>query len=479
MNVLVIVPTFNEAQNVGPLLARLQRVDERLDYLFVDDNSPDGTGTVLDRLALQTKGMNVLHRTSKEGIGSAHMAGLDWAVRNGYQTVITMDCDATHSPEDIPSFLKAAEGADVVIGSRYMAEGSIAGWHIIRRFITNLGHALTRAFLGISYDCTGAFRLYRLDRIPAGLFETVRSKTYPFFFESLFLLHNNGAKIVEIPIHLPPRASGSSKMPLIEPFRGLHHLIGMALDRFIRPEVLRVPKSKIQPCVGVQDMAGWDAYWERSGNTNSLVYQTIATVYRRLVITRRLEQNIREVFTRGATVLHEGCGSGHVDVHNQDYLRITALDASTEALGLYSRNVPRADSIVHASVFHLPFGNGTYDGAYHLGVIEHFSEEEIISFLHETRRVLKPDGKLLIFWPNQKGTSVAVLRVWHALLRTFKTNSPPLHPPEISLLRDRKWAAELLNKGGFALDSYCFDYRDFWVQSVITASPLRDTSEMS
>ena len=148
-------------------------------------------------------------------------------------------------------------------------------------------------------------------------------------------------------------------------------------------------------------------------------------------------------------------------------VHITAVDTSLKALQIYRRCVPFAKDVCHASGFDLPFAEASFDGAYHLGVIEHFSETEMKQFLAELHRVIKPGGKLLIFWPHEKATSVAVIKIWHHLAGA---NAAPLHPPEISLAKNRKWVASILSQAGFQMDYYQFDFRDFWVQAVIRAT---------
>jgi len=465
---LVIIPTYNERANIAPIISQLEAQGLECECLFVDDGSPDGTGEAVAEAARTRSWIRLLQRGKKLGIGSAHLDALAWARANSFPCVITMDCDLTHSPADIPAMLEAAEGADVVIGSRYMRRGSLAGWNWKRKILTRTAHLLTRVLLGIRYDCTGAFRVYRLDRISPDVFDLVRSNGYAFFFESLFLLANNGAKVMEVPICLPPRTYGSSKMPADEPFRGIRHLTAMAADRFLRPESFRIPHHRIHSNPGLDDAGGWDAYWSRAAAAGNRSYQALATAYRRLVITRRLTHEIRRVFQSGDKVLHAGCGSGHVDEENQKYVRITAVDTSLRALEIYSRCVPGAEAVCHASIFDLPFSDGTFDGVYHLGVIEHFSADEIQSILRELRRVMKPDGRMLIFWPHCRATSVAVLKIWHALARK---ESPPLHPPEISLNKGRSWTRHILESAGWEMESYAFGIRDFWVQAVITARP--------
>ena len=473
MNPLIIIPTYNERRNVALIAEHLLGLSIALDILFVDDNSPDGTGKVLASLAKNNPCLQVLHRHTKDGIGSAHVTGLSWAWKCGYRVVVTMDCDLTHSAEDVPRLLKAAESSDVVVGSRYLRRDSLRGWNWRRKLLTHIAHFLTRLFLGIPYDATGAFRAYRLDRLPPGIFELVRSKTYPFFFESLFILHTNGIKIREIPIDLPPRAYGSSKMPLSEPFVGVKYLFNLAMTRALDREVFLYSDRFVQVDCALHDVQGWDAYWDGERTGTSRLYATIATIYRKAVIARRLDAMIRKTFAPKCELLHAGCGSGQVDMSFQNEMKITAVDSSLSALKRYVRTVPGAKCVRHASIMDLPFVDSSFDGIYNLGVMEHFSRQDIIAIVREFRRVLKQDGRLLMFWPHSRATSVALLACWRSLGSIYSRGvAVPLHPPEISLVRSKKWIERLLGEAGFVLEAYEFSWRDFWVQAVVTARPV-------
>ena len=186
------------------MLARRSSVPVELDILFLDDHSPDGTGKVIDSFAAQDPRVFTIHRKGKLGVGSAHFDGIAWAYDRGYTVLVTMDCDFTHPPAKILDALEEKDAADVVVGSRYMTQGSLSGWNPVRKLLTWTGHALTRTLLGMTYDATGAFRLYRLDRIPRPAFSLVTSKGYSFFFESLYILHSNRLAIKEIPIQIQP-----------------------------------------------------------------------------------------------------------------------------------------------------------------------------------------------------------------------------------------------------------------------------------
>jgi dolichol-phosphate mannosyltransferase len=229
MGILIFIPTYNERGNVARLCQQLNALREHqptpviADILFVDDNSPDGTGEALDQLAAQYPHIHVIHRAGKEGIGTAHQVGIRYAYAHGYDTLITMDCDGTHPPEYIPEFLAEAN-ASVAVGSRYLKRNSLDEWTWLRRIMTYGGHTLTRTFLNMPYDASSAYRRYRLKQIPLQLFDLVQARGYGFFFESLYALHVNHFAIHEVGIILPARGSGESKMSFQEAWHGISRI---------------------------------------------------------------------------------------------------------------------------------------------------------------------------------------------------------------------------------------------------------------
>ena len=222
---LIIIPTYNEKGNVENIYKDITTLGIPLDILFIDDNSPDGTGEVLDNLVSSHDNISVIHRKSKLGIGSAHLEGVNYAYRENYQILITMDCDYTHHPLDIPRFLELSKGIDVVVGSRFLQPNSIKGWGFIRIFLTHFGHLLTRHMLNIPFDASGAFRLYNIKNINLDLFNMVESKGYAFFFESLYLFLRRNLIIKEVSITLHKRHYGRSKMKVKDMFSGLLQLL--------------------------------------------------------------------------------------------------------------------------------------------------------------------------------------------------------------------------------------------------------------
>jgi dolichol-phosphate mannosyltransferase len=226
---LLAVPTYNERDNVERLIAEIVEVVPGLDLLFLDDASPDGTGDLLESLKARYPTLAVSHRPGKLGIGSAHLDAIAWAYDKGYETLLTMDADFTHPPSYLPEILSKGTEADVVVGSRYLLPNSLDEWTLFRRLLTRGGHLLTRTLLGLREDASSAYRLYRLDRIPRAAFSLVRARGYSFFFESLYVLRVNGFRIREVPIVLPARASGRSKMGIMDAGKGLLHLALMCL----------------------------------------------------------------------------------------------------------------------------------------------------------------------------------------------------------------------------------------------------------
>jgi dolichol-phosphate mannosyltransferase len=466
---LVFIPTYNEAENVGPMLQQLTGLPVEFDVLFIDDGSPDGTGRLLDELSEAYQNVHVLHRSGKLGIGTAHRQGIDWAYTHGYTTLITMDCDFTHPPEKIPELIEGGEGYAVVVGSRYLLRHSLAGWNILRKLLTWTGHTLTVALLGMRYDATGAFRLYRLDRIPRYAFDVVVSRGYSFFFESLYVLYLNGVSIREIPIALPPRTYGHSKMSVQEVFRSVKLLLTIFLLKLLNPEKFRFSEPFARDDAVPSDAQGWEEYWKKEDLGHDLLYDTVAAFYRKVIIRPTLNRFLRRYFSQDAAVLHAGCGGGQVDVDARQWLRITAMDISVNALNFYKRTNGGDGRLLHGSLLAIPLPDGTLDGIYNLGVMEHFTSEEIGAILAEFRRVLKPGGRVVIFWPPEFGLSVRFFKVVKTILEIVLRRTVKLHPDEITRLRSRSHAIGIFEQAGFRVLEYAFGPRDLFTYSIVVA----------
>jgi len=210
---LVILPTYNERDNLPLLIPRILDVDHGVDVLIVDDNSPDGTGILADGFASKQNRVKVLHRNRKLGLGTAYVTGFRYALARGYDRVVEMDSDLSHRPEDLRSLLDASAYADVVVGSRNVPGGSTVGWSPIRKLVSRGGSLYTRWLLRLPIaDCTGGFKCFRRSALVRLDLEQVLSNGYAFQVEVNYACHKAGLTFLEVPITFPERVAGRSKM---------------------------------------------------------------------------------------------------------------------------------------------------------------------------------------------------------------------------------------------------------------------------
>jgi dolichol-phosphate mannosyltransferase len=215
MRTLVIVPTYNERDNLPLLVPAILNADADLDMLIVDDNSPDGTGELAEELAAREPRLTVLHRPGKLGLGTAYVAGFEHARAHDYERIIEMDADFSHRPDDLPALMSAAITADVVVGSRNVNGGATVGWSWIRTAISRGGSRYARLLLSLPInDCTGGFKCFRrsaLDRLDLA---RLHAKGFAFQIEVNHACHQAGLSFAEVPITFADRAAGRSKMSL-------------------------------------------------------------------------------------------------------------------------------------------------------------------------------------------------------------------------------------------------------------------------
>ena len=214
MRVLVVVPTYNEAESLPGTLGRLRRAVPAADVLVVDDNSPDGTGDLADALAADDSCVHVLHRAGKQGLGAAYVAGFRWGLGAGYDVLVEMDADGSHQPEQLPALLSALEGgADLALGSRWVPGGAVHNWPRSRQVLSRGGNAYTRLVTGIGLrDATGGFRAFRREVLTAIDLDGVASQGYCFQVDLAWRAVRAGFTVVEVPIDFVERAVGESKM---------------------------------------------------------------------------------------------------------------------------------------------------------------------------------------------------------------------------------------------------------------------------
>jgi dolichol-phosphate mannosyltransferase len=211
--VLVIIPTYDEKDNLEPILVRLREAVPDAHALVVDDDSPDGTGAIADRLAAADPRVHVLHRVERSGLGDAYIAGFRWARQHDYDVVVEMDADGSHRPEQLPDLLAALERADLVLGSRWVEGGKIVNWPLVRELLSRGGNAYARVLLRLPLaDATGGYRAYRrtvLDDLPL---DEVASHGYCFQVDLAWRTWLAGYRVVEVPITFVERERGESKM---------------------------------------------------------------------------------------------------------------------------------------------------------------------------------------------------------------------------------------------------------------------------
>lgn len=237
---LIIVPTYNEIENLPELVSQIHGEVPHTHILVVDDNSPDGTGALADSLAAADARVHVMHREGKLGLGTAYIAGFKWALARDYERVFEMDADFSHQPKYLPTFLEKAEEADLVLGCRYMKGGGTEDWTFMRRMISKGGNLYARVVMGLRFkDLTGGFKCFRREVLERLDLEAVRSKGYAFQIELTYRAHLAGFKIAEVPIIFPDRKLGQSKMS----------------GRIVREAMLNVVKLRFDKKVKAQSRA--------------------------------------------------------------------------------------------------------------------------------------------------------------------------------------------------------------------------------
>jgi dolichol-phosphate mannosyltransferase len=233
---LISLATYNERDNLAPLLAEVLQTVPTADVLVIDDNSPDGTGKLADDLAANDPRIHVLHRAGKLGLGTALLAAMRYGQDHGYDLLLNMDADFSHHPRYLPALLAGMERHDIMIGSRYVHGGGTRNWPASRQFISRSVNAMVRFLMRLpARDCSGAYRCYRLAKLKGAHLERMISRGYSFQQEVLYRCHKAGCRIGEAPIVFEERRAGASKVNLHESVRsmsillwlGLHHFFGL------------------------------------------------------------------------------------------------------------------------------------------------------------------------------------------------------------------------------------------------------------
>jgi dolichol-phosphate mannosyltransferase len=233
MRVCVCIPTYNERENLALIVGRVRAAVAAADVLVIDDNSPDGTGQIADDLAAKDPQVHVLHRTQKAGLGAAYVAGFTWALDQGYDVIVEMDADGSHQPEQLPRLLGAIEdGADLVLGSRYVPGGDVVNWPRHRLLLSRGGNAYTRMMLRLPLrDATGGYRAYRAALLRDLDLDAIASEGYCFQVDLAWQAYRRGASVVEVPITFIERERGESKMSQAIVMEALWRVTVWGIDR--------------------------------------------------------------------------------------------------------------------------------------------------------------------------------------------------------------------------------------------------------
>ncbi|MDM8520369.1 polyprenol monophosphomannose synthase [Anaerolineales bacterium HSG6] len=243
MDIRVIVPTYNEKENISDLIQQIMGLPIQAQVIVVDDNSPDGTGQIVDDIVAKNKRVSVIHRAGKLGLGTAYIAGFKKGLAEGADLLITMDADFSHDPAYIPSLVKLANDYHITIGSRYVPEGGVVNWELRRRFLSWGANAFARTSLGLeAKDCTAGFRCYHREVLQNINLDQIFSNGYSFLVEMIFKCQQKGYTVGEIPIIFANRTRGSSKISQNEIFKAMYTVFRLTWVRLTSR-----PSAKIAP----------------------------------------------------------------------------------------------------------------------------------------------------------------------------------------------------------------------------------------
>ena len=243
---LITIPTYNEKENLRGLIEALVRVAPGAHILVIDDHSPDGTGQIADRLAAQDPRVHVMHRPGKLGLGTAVIAGMRQAIRDGYEHVLNMDADFSHSPDAVPVLLAGMRDHDVMIGSRYIPGGRVVGWDLTRTIMSTCINVYSRLLLRLNvHDCSGAFRCYRTAKLAEIDFSRILSRGYAFMEEVLYRCRRVGCRIGETPITFENRRVGVSKIDHTETVQALWIILRLGMEAILG---IPLPEGRTGSC---------------------------------------------------------------------------------------------------------------------------------------------------------------------------------------------------------------------------------------
>ena len=230
-NIIIVIPTLNEKENIKILFNKLTAINLVFDLLFIDDNSSDGSQEIIKELKKKNQNINYIFRPKKMGIGSAHKEALVWCYKKNYKTIITMDADGTHDPKYLKFLIKELKNFNIVVTSRFLGKNLLEGWPLFRVFLTRLRYVTISLLLSIPYDSSGAFRCIDCQKVALSDLILAKDDGYAYFWESIFILHKKKYRITQIPVQLPYRTIGYSKMTIKDIFFSIYYLMVVFLKK--------------------------------------------------------------------------------------------------------------------------------------------------------------------------------------------------------------------------------------------------------
>ena len=230
-NIIIVIPTLNEKENIKILFNKLTATNIVFDLLFIDDNSSDGSQEIIKELKKKNQNINYIFRPKKMGIGSAHKEALVWCYKKNYKTIITMDADGTHDPKYLKFLIKELKNFNIVVTSRFLGKNLLEGWPLFRVFLTRLRYVTISLLLSIPYDSSGAFRCIDCQKVALSDLILAKDDGYAYFWESIFILHKKKYRITQIPVQLPYRTIGYSKMTIKDIFFSIYYLMVVFLKK--------------------------------------------------------------------------------------------------------------------------------------------------------------------------------------------------------------------------------------------------------
>lgn len=395
MLAVFVIPTYNEKENIKELIPQIFSVLKKENtegmVIVVDDNSPDNTARAVKELSKKYN-IELIRRPGKLGLGSAYKDGFDAALRAKADVIFQIDADLSHNPKDIPKFLRAIKNYDVVIGSRKIPGGENPKMSLLRKTVSAAGNLLARNFLGLNpKDCTSGFRAIRTEALQKTSYRAMSAKGYVFLVELIYNLIKNGATVTEIPIRFDERLLGRSKLRADD-------IKEFALTIF---KLKFLSDDENWKKFKYNEKEKWDKYWVDEKRNLSTKKRFIKW-FRLTFFAPEVAKHVNEFFPSEGLFLEAGSGSSDTSRKIKKLKRtFISLDFSYHAL-VHAGTVDNVDYLLQGNVLSIPIKSGTIDGIWNVGVMEHFRRSDVEKIVKEFSRVLRRNGKILIFWPSAK-----------------------------------------------------------------------------